>query len=206
MRRRVVCPRSHPASRYLRRLSGAFAMARSMSRGTTPPEPPDGSPAPQAFTCGPGSGRHPCGPRAAAVPEPVAAGHSAPPRFPPTSLLCCARSLSACGVRTALSQLTRPQPRLGTARPLLEPAASRKCPAKPGAATAGGCLGAEFCPRPGHPPDVASSQPEARRTWVGGARSPVRARLTHRRPPGGCQVRNASCQRPRAYLRQPPRH
>ena len=40
MRRRVVCPRSHPASPYLRRPSGAFASARSFPRGGRPPGTP----------------------------------------------------------------------------------------------------------------------------------------------------------------------
>ena len=40
MRRRVVCPRSHPASPYLRRPSGVFASARSFPRGGRPPGTP----------------------------------------------------------------------------------------------------------------------------------------------------------------------
>src|SRR5487761_389111 len=41
MRRRVVCPRSHPASLYAWRPSGAFAVARyTFSGGYPPPDPP----------------------------------------------------------------------------------------------------------------------------------------------------------------------
>src|SRR5215470_3228039 len=40
MRRRVVCPRSHPASPYLRRPLADFAMARGAFPGGYPPDPP----------------------------------------------------------------------------------------------------------------------------------------------------------------------
>src|SRR5262245_5465620 len=40
MRRRVVCPRSHPASPYLRRPLAGFALARSVFPGGYPPDPP----------------------------------------------------------------------------------------------------------------------------------------------------------------------
>src|SRR5215472_14392677 len=39
MRRRVVCPRSHPASPYLRRPLADFAMARGAFPGGIPPDP-----------------------------------------------------------------------------------------------------------------------------------------------------------------------
>ena len=40
MRRRVVCPRSHPASLYARRPLADFAVARSVFPGGIPPGPP----------------------------------------------------------------------------------------------------------------------------------------------------------------------
>ena len=156
-------------------------------RGDDPPEPPDGSPAPQAFTCGPGSGRHPCGPEGRCGARNLLAAGTPPAPIPlplprslgsgaPGHLRCPDNSVAAHSVRS---------PRHGRAPTSAEPATGHMCPAESGAATAEGCLGTEFCPRPGHPPAVASSQPEARctgRRWVSWARSSVRAQLTHRPP------------------------
>ena len=83
----------------------------AVSPGGRPPEPPDGPPAPQAFTCGPGSGRHPCGPEGRLrAPGPVSCRAPRPPDSPPASPLSLRHEPSRCCVRTTLSQLTRPQP------------------------------------------------------------------------------------------------
>ena len=55
MRRRVVCPRSHPASPYLRRPSGAFASVRSFPRGDDPRNPRMGRLPPLSVSHGPGA-------------------------------------------------------------------------------------------------------------------------------------------------------
>ena len=100
MRRRVVCPRSHPASPYLRRLSGAFAKGSQSPPGDDPRNPPMGPRPRIASTCGPRSGRAPGGPEG---------------RFG-------SRNLLAAGTRPAPIPL--PLPPLATVRKFLPPAVS----------------------------------------------------------------------------------
>ena len=81
MRRRVVCPRSHPASLYLRRLSGAFAKGSQSPPGGRPPGTPRWVPGhasrPLAAQALVGAPRGPEG--RFGSPEPVSCGHRPAP-------------------------------------------------------------------------------------------------------------------------------
>ena len=116
---------------------------------------------------------------------------------------CCARSLSACGVRTTVSQLTRPQPSAWHGpdrRWNLQPVTSvrrNQVQRRPEVAWARSSVRAQAILRP--PPRLSPKHHAQAGRWVSRARSSVRARLTHRPPlPRGCRSGTHSSQRPRA--------
>ncbi len=158
MRRRVVCPRSHPASLYLRRLSGAFAPARSIPSGGRPPGPPRWR---ASYGPPPTYGQAMAGPLAARRAASGSRNRSA--RWPPP----------APAPLPLLSPMLHPEAQLAAlSGQLCRTRAGLHGPGKRGAPgpvacvhrnlpqrLAGGCLGAELCPRPGHPPAGVPPQP-----------------------------------------------
>jgi len=168
MRRRVVCPRSHPASPYLRRPSGAFASARSFPRGGRPP----GTPGWDAYPVGRQLRPWCVGPLAA----PWSLGLMVCPDTSVGAAVCTFKQRCARleGTHSPPEILTRaptsgpetrpPRCRRVHRQPSRElPAAVRPaghwhrtlppCRRDPRAGRAVGYLAEEFCPRSGNPPD-----------------------------------------------------
>jgi len=184
-----------PVATRRRSIFGAFQApspkARSLPRGTTPPEPPMGPWPRIASTYGPGSGRCPRGPRAASGPWNLLAPGTVPPDSPPAPPSRWGQENRAtCGVQTTLSAAhtsvgavfpgptdagicNRSQVSAGTGRGV-----GRRLP------------GREVLSAPSHPPRVAptaagklgAAEPVRSGRWVSWARSSVRAQLTHRLP------------------------
>ena len=170
MRRRVVCPRSHPASPYLRRPSGAFASARSFPRGDDPPEPPGWDAYPVGRQLRPWC----VGPLAA----PWSLGLMVCPDTSVGAAVCtfkqrCARLEGTHSPPEILTRAPQRQARkpgrldavecvasqaANCPPPCGRPATGRTqdrhpCSRDPRAGRAVGYLAEEFCPRSGNPPD-----------------------------------------------------
>ena len=155
-----------PVATRRRPIFGAF-QAPSPRLAVSPGGRPPGAPRWAA-----GSGRHPLtaqvlggsprGPEGASgpwdllVPGSPPAPNPLPLFFPlaasvPCHLRCLDSSVAGRLLATGCSEVEL----------TVELQVGRLCPAEPVAATAGGCLGAEFCPRPGHPPGGASPAAES---------------------------------------------